>query len=126
MFLTESEQEISKAEKSADEKKIMTDPAFVLYLRISILLISLPVFLISFLLILVRIREKGFSFSLPEAFIMLLPFCAAGAGIFFSAYGLVLKSSWKFTELIIDCLSISAAFIIAFVLYTVIRQSQEG
>lgn len=104
----------------------MTDPNYIFFLRIFILLISLPVFFISFLIIFIKIREKGFSFSLPEVFIMLLPFCAAGAGIFFSAYSLVLKSSWKFTELIIDCLSISAAFIIAFVLYTVIRQSQEG
>ena len=104
----------------------MTDPNYIFFLRIFILLISLPVFFISFLIIFIKIREKGFSFYRPEIFLILLPFVAAGAGIFSSAYGLLMKSSWNFTELIIDSLSVSAAVINLIVLHTVIRQSQDG
>ncbi len=104
----------------------MIDPKYAVFLRISVLLISLPVFFISFLIIFIKIREKGFSFSHPEIFLILLPFFAAGIGLFYSAYALFLKSSWNFTELIIDCISVSAAVIIFIILYTVIRQSNEG
>lgn len=57
----------------------MTDPTCILFLRILVLLISLPAFLISFFLISVSIREKEFSCFPPENFPILFPFFASGA-----------------------------------------------
>ena len=97
----------------------MIDPKYVLFLRIFILLISLPIFFMSFLLIFRRISEKGFSFSYFEVIIILLPFLGTGAGTFASCKGIIAGSSLNSTEIIADCISVSVPVLIIIIFYKI-------
>ncbi len=104
----------------------MNNPKFIIVLRIIILLVVIPSFLLSLLFVMERVQEKISFLSWMDFSFVFLPFLVAGAGLFTSVWSLFRKREFSLLELAIYIFSFLAVILNFIILYIVISLAENG